>query len=156
MNKQTSPRLPDFDYSSAGVYFVTFCVQNRRPLLWIGTPVNGVTPDTIALSETGRMVDAAIQNIPRVYPHVSVDTYCIMPDHVHLLLRFSPAMEDEMTGAPSVSRIIKQLKVAVTKQLGQSIWQKSFYDHIIRDEQDYQNIDDYIQRNPAKWFTDRR
>ncbi len=121
--------------------------------MWDSVSKKCVNPGVIALSEIGHLVEGTIQNIPRIYLQTSVDLYCIMPDHVHLLLRFSPELDTRVTYTPSVSRIVKHLKEVVTKQMGKSIWQKSFYDHIIRDEQDYQNIYDYIERNPAKWLS---
>lgn len=76
-----------------------------------------------------------------------------MPNHIHILLRVSQT-DGRTRCAPTISRIIKHLKEYVTKQLGEPIWQRSFYDHIIRDEQDYRNKYEYITDNPRRWTED--
>ena len=90
--------------------------------------------------------------ISEKYEKVSVDKYVIMPNHIHLII----VMQNGRTQfSPTVSRIIKQFKGKVTKQVGFCIWQKSFYDHIIRDENDYLRIWEYIENNPYKWTEDK-
>lgn len=83
---------------------------------------------------------------------VKLDNYVIMPNHIHMLI----AIDDcgRTLFAPTISRIVKQFKGVVTKQIGKSIWQRSFYDHIIRDEQDYVEKWNYIENNPARWLDD--
>ena len=78
-----------------------------------------------------------------------------MPNHVHLLLQISSEVNGRTLFAPTVDRVIKQTKGVITKQIGFSIWQKSFHDHVIRDEQDYLKIWNYIDTNPAKWQEDK-
>ena len=87
------------------------------------------------------------------YPGVTVDKYVVMPNHVHMILVL-PADGGRALRAPTVSRIVRAWKETVTKMLGEAIWQKSFYDHIIRDENDYLRIWTYIHTNPAKWAED--
>ena len=84
--------------------------------------------------------------------NVFVDKYVIMPNHIHLIIviKGGRAMH-----APTVSNIIGQMKSFVTKRVGIPIWQKSFYDHIIRDEADYLRIAEYMENNPAKWAEDK-
>ena len=77
-----------------------------------------------------------------------MDAYVIMPNHVHLLVRFTENC------CPKLGQIIQQLKGAVTKQCGTPIWQEKYYDHVIRDEADYMTKYQYIQNNPAKWLED--
>ncbi len=88
-----------------------------------------------------------------VYECVFVDNYVIMPNHIHLLIRIENDSRRTQF-APTVSRIIKQFKGSVTKQLGMSVWQKGFYDHVVRDEYDYQVRWQYIDENPPKWAED--
>ena len=101
----------------------------------------------------GEAVDHAVSRIENRYPDVRVEKYVIMPNHVHLLL-----MIDTLPGrprvAPTVSRIIQQTKGLATKMIGHTIWQKSFHDHIIRTESDYEMIWEYIDTNPGRWETD--
>lgn len=86
-----------------------------------------------------------------VYENVFVDNYVIMPNHIHLIIRIESGRTQF---APTIGRIIKQFKGSITKQIGKSIWQKSFYDHIIRDDYDYQTKWQYIDENPGKWLED--
>lgn len=154
--KRRSNRLKNYDYSSPGCYFVTICVQDHRPLLRRGAqcaPETGLPP----LTKAGRITEQAIIQIPAHYPNVCVDRYVIMPNHIHILLRLRGNGGRTMcapTSNPSVARIIKMMKEAVTKSVGRSIWQKGYHDHIIRSDADYLRIWHYIDTNPAKWRED--
>ena len=143
-------RLKGYDYSSAGCYFITICVKDWHAILWedyVGT--HSVRP----LSKTGDVVKTAIENIPQIYNHVSIDIFTIMPNHLHMIMRIES--DGRTLCVPtSVSRVIKQCKEYVTKQIGYSIWQPRFYDRIIRDEAEYQGIWKYIDENPQKWEND--
>ena len=77
-----------------------------------------------------------------------------MPNHVHLLLQINTDPDGRAMLAPTVSRVVQQLKGVVTKQIGHSIWQKLFHDHVIRNEKDYLKIWEYIDNNPARWQED--
>lgn len=147
-------RLPEYDYHSNGAYFITVCTKDRKPILSkisVGMTI-GHPPDVV-LTAFGRITENAIQNIETVYPFVHVDNYVIMPNHIHLLL-FLYCDDGRSMIVPTVSRIIQQLKGAVSKQIGRSIWQSRFYDHIIRTERDYREIYLYIDNNPARWAED--
>lgn len=147
-------RLPEFDYNSNGVYFITFCTQERAKVLSnvrVGATIG--RPPIVALTDYGRIVEEAIRHIPDHYPMITADNYVIMPNHVHLLLFLYCDSGRPMT-APTISRVINQLKGSVTKRIGKPIWQKSFYDHIIRNEDDYRSVREYIDSNPARWTQD--
>lgn len=105
----------------------------------------------VILSEAGVVVDKVIRSISAHYPSVSLDKYVIMPNHVHLIL----VLQDTGKPCPSLSRIVQQLKGVITKRLGKNIWQIHFHDHVIRSEQDYREIWQYIDNNPTKWSLDR-
>jgi len=152
-------RLTNFDYGSNGAYFITICVKDRKELLAkidVGAAIG--RPPEIKLSDHGNTVNDSIQNINMVYQNVSVDKYVIMPNHIHLILIIEDDDEPINNGramrAPTVGTVINQLKGYASKQIGFSLWQKSFYDHIIRDEEDYQTHLRYIAENPAKWAED--
>ena len=147
-------RLIGYDYSQPGVYFVTVCIKDRECLL--STFVGGdahIAPYT-ALTAIGRVVEKHIQTIP------GIGEYVIMPNHVHMILRVSA--KDERDGpmwasAPtkvSVPSMVRSWKTLVSKEIGKSIWQRSYYDHVIRDEYDYLVRQKYIADNPAKWQED--
>ena len=95
----------------------------------------------------------ALLQISTHYPGVAVDKYVVMPNHIHLILTL-PCNDGRALRAPTVSRIIRAWKETVTKTLGAPIWQKTFYDHVIRDENDYLRIWDYIDTNPLRWAED--
>ena len=143
------PRLKTYDYSQNGCYHITVCTKNRRPILSSVKPAERPTMHAgIQLSKIGMIVDRYIQNIPAVYPNSILEKYVIMPNHVHLLLTFSD------TGSASVPTVVRSLKRMVTKELGQSIWQDSYYDVIIRSESMFQCEWEYIDSNPDKWEED--
>ena len=148
-------RLQNYDYSGSGAYFITICTQNREQILCDIVGANIVRPQDISLTKYGEIVKSAIESIPEYYPAVSVDKYVIMPNHVHLLLQIHSEVNGRTLFAPTIYRVIKQTKGVITKRIGFSIWQKSFHDHVIRDEQDYLKIWNYIDENPAKWQEDK-
>lgn len=139
-------RLKGFDYSSNGAYFITFCTFNKQNQFWSKDCYDNCK-DAI-LSDTGIIMRLAIESIPSVYSNASVDHYVIMPNHVHMIIVLSDANA-------SVPTIINQLKRRVTKQIGHSIFQRSYHDHIIRSQEDYDNIWNYIEDNPRKWNEDK-
>ena len=151
--KRKMLRLKDYDYSQTGGYFITFCTENRAPLLG-NIVVGGGVLDApqVELTEYGRITEKYIQNISVAYPHISVENYVIMPNHVHLLL----LVGDGGQGAarPTVSAVVRSIKALVRKETGKSLFQNSFYDHILRDEQDFLIHWDYIETNPGKWAED--
>ena len=149
--KRKQIRLEGYDYSSCGAYFVTICVADRRHLLW-NVGANCVRPDEFPpLSDMGKIVDDEIQKLNTIYENVVVDKYCIMPDHIHAIIMILSDESGRTQFAPTLSRIIKQFKGLITKQIGFSIWQKSFNDRIIRSEQGYREVWQYIDENSLKW-----
>lgn len=151
--KRKPNRLKHYDYSQNGIYFITICTKNKENVFWnVGATIGRPDNDFI-LSESGQIVDSAILNISKHYPAVVLDKYVIMPNHIHLLLRLQNENGRPMV-APTVSTIIQQLKGYVTKQIGHNIWQKLFHDHVIRNEESYNKIWQYIETNPIKWKED--
>ena len=145
-------RLESFDYASGGAYFITLCVKNG--LKRLGSVNVGATcgrPPEVVLSDLGCVVNREISHLDSVYSSLRVDHYVIMPNHIHMILFITPD-SGRTQFAPTVSRAIKQFKGAVTKQVGEAIWQKGFHDHIIRDDHDYLMHLQYIDENPEKWI----
>lgn len=135
--KRKKIRLEGYDYSSCGAYFITICVADRNRLLWQNAEADydrkraeAYSHEPPLLSGAGTIVKNEIQKLSTIYGNVMVDQYCIMPDHIHLILLILPDEKGQAHPAPTVSRIIKQFKGSVTKQIGNSIWQKSFYDKL--------------------------
>lgn len=149
--KRKKNRLGGYDYSSCGAYFVTICITDKRKLLWTVGANCVRLHEAPPLSDMGKMIDTEIQKIDSIYENVAVDQYCIMPDHIHMILFILPDESGRTQFAPTLSRVIKQFKGSITKQIGFSVWQKSFNDRIVRSEQDYRKIWQYIDENPMKW-----
>ena len=164
MNQRKSLRLPCYDYSQGGVYFVTICTQNRRECL------SDVCRGGALLRPAGQIVQREISAMESRFS-ITVDKYVIMPNHIHLLL--STAGEGAVTRAeqspapttgvamPSLSDMICVLKSVTAKEInrmentpGRRFWQRSFYDHVIRNERDYLRAWQYIEDNPARWAED--
>ena len=135
-------RLNYYDYSKEGLYFITICIQNRIEIL------GNIVDKHIKLTEEGIVAEKCIRNIYKIFEGIIIDTYVIMPNHIHMIISIK-----EQTGV-TICRIIKQYKMAITKQLGYSIWQKSYYEHIIRTEKEYLKIKEYIQNNIINWKQD--
>ena len=144
-------RLKYYDYSSCGAYFITICTSDRRNYFWNGVGATIGRPQDVDLSQYGKLVDEAINNIPSIYPALKLDHYVIMPDHIHLLLIIRADEYGRPMVAPTISRVVQQLKGYITKRIGHSIWQKLFFDHVIRNRQDYEEHVKYICDNPVKW-----
>ena len=100
------------------------------------------------------MVDEEMRHLSAVYPNVWVEKYAVMPNHIHLLICIADEENGRPQVAPTISRIIKQFKGVTSKRYGESLWQKSFYDHIIRDDNDFLRKWNYIDTNPARWQED--
>ncbi len=148
-------RLKGYDYSKSGAYFVTICVAQRQMLFWKNVGANCVRPQVHPfLSDIGEIVNCEMQKLNSIYKNVSVDKYVIMPNHIHIIILILQNEDGRTQFAPTISRIIKQFKGSITKKLGFSVWQKSFHDHIIRGEEEYRKIWNYIDTNPLTWEQD--
>ena len=154
--KRKYPRIKNYDYSNVGAYFITVCTSQRRNYFWqydVGActarPQNQYD---IKLSEYGKIADNAIKNIEKIYSNITVDNYVIMPDHIHLILIIHADEYGRAMHAPTVMRVIQQMKGYITKQIGLPIWQKSFFDHIIRNREDYEKHIKYIYENPLRFL----
>ena len=156
-------RLKNHDYSQNGAYFITICVHNRKPILsriTMGeTPGLQVPPRPI-LSPLGNIVQTQLLALPNRYQGLSIDHYVIMPNHIHILLKL---IQHEGTGggspSPTVFDIIRVFKSLTTRECKKinpidQLFQRSYYDHIIRDEYDYQIKWEYIDKNPERWYED--
>lgn len=156
-------RLEGYDYSANGLYFVTICVTEKYQVLWENVGANSVRTLTAneilhpKLSVAGKLVKRKLTEISEHYPDVFVEMSCIMPDHVHIIIKIEKQPKNGRTlfaptsETPTLSRVIKHFKEAVTKELGYSIWQKSFYDTIIKNRKQHAEIRQYIANNPAKY-----
>jgi len=146
-NNRKINRLKSYDYSTPGFYFLTICTKNKKQILWKNSSNNS----KYVLSFYGKIVENEIKKINEIYDgNLVVDKYVVMPNHVHVILKINGRPQV----APTISRVIKQFKGAVTKKIGYPIWQKTFHDHIIRNEKEYNMISQYIEMNPFNWNKD--
>ena len=153
--KRKPNRLTEYDYSTPNAYFITVCTQNRKNLFWTDVEAVIDRPENIPLTNLGMMVKQVIYDITRHYPAITVDHAVVMPNHIHLLLQINTDVDGRPMAAPTISTVINQTKGIISKKAGFSVWQKGFYDHVIRGEQDYSDILTYIERNPGKWTEDK-
>ena len=170
-------RLKDYDYSTAGYYFITVCVKDKHEMLGkvVGDAVVGDAVHSVPhidLSEYGNIVQQVLENGGS--PRVKLDKYIIMPNHIHMILIVSHVENrdavdrDAVDGRDAVDRdavdsvpykslipaFVRSLKTMTTKRFGFNMWQRSYHDRIIRDEAEYQRIWQYIDENPARWVED--
>ena len=155
LTRRKANRLQNYDYSSAGAYFITVCIDNHKCILWKNVGANCVRPKDLSLSFYGEIVNRNIEKLSTIYENVFVEKYTVMPNHIHMIIIISADENGRTQFAPTISRVIKQFKGKITKEIGKSIWQKGFYDHVIRDKNDYEKIWEYIDSNPRKWKEDK-
>ncbi|MDY5948140.1 MAG: transposase [Oscillospiraceae bacterium] len=148
-------RLEGYNYSQNGVYFITICAKNKEKLF--GEVVGDGVPDVprVELSPIGETVDKYILSIEEKYDYITIEKYVIMPNHIHLLIMVYNCDNAITSGANSaIPRLISTLKRFVNKEVGIDVWQRSYHDHIVRNERDYDEIWQYIDENPLKWKLD--
>ena len=176
-SKRKKLRLENYDYGTAGAYFITVCTADRKPILCtippIGANVGPITAPyrvgaddhigpttkpyhlgtdvgpTMRLTDLGVVVEKYTRMIP------GIDCYVIMPNHIHMIIMIP---EEGPTSAPTggiIQNRIRTWKTLIAKETGKSVWQRSYYDHIIRNDQDYLEKAQYILNNPAKWCEDK-
>ena len=164
-------RLREFDYSAPGYYFVTICTVQKEPLFGSICPVGAIHESpAVRLSPMGQIADITVRSLPFHFQNITVEKYVIMPNHIHFILGISQgtsgAAERAIHESPLRSsrslyaQVIGYLKATVSKEIHRTImndiviWQRGSYDHIIRNEQDFQRIWRYIDTNPQKWEDD--
>ena len=154
MENRKKNRLTGYDYSQPGAYFITVCTKDHKCILSAIVEADAHIGPSVVLTTVGKMTEKYIKSIP------GIGNYVIMPNHVHMILHISAkdALKGPMwASAPtdaSIPSLVRSWKTLVSKELGESIWQRSYYDHVIRDEEDYVTKVQYIEENPAKWFYD--
>ena len=166
MDMERKPnRIEDYDYSQNGAYFITICTQDRKRILSKITVGTGVLDcPQVQLLKHGEIADKYICQLHDFYANISVDRYVIMPDHIHILMSIQegqsrtpvPTGEIKIDSKNStVSKFVSTFKRFCNKEYGENIWQRSFYDHIIRNQHDYDETWEYIEHNPKKWAMTR-
>ena len=159
-----SIRLKEYDYSQSGAYFITICVYNRECLF--GEIVNG----EMRLNEWGTIVENELLKTPELRPNVLLDEYVVMPNHIHGIVVIMDNCRGVLQYAPTrrfrspsqtIGAIVRGFKSTTTKRInemriapGMPVWQRNYYEHIIRNEDKLNEIREYIIGNPIKWAED--
>lgn len=145
--KRKSPRIPEYDYGTPNYYFVTICTHEKKCIFGKPGELNGF----------GKIAESCLLKIPMLYSDILIDKYVIMPNHIHaiIVIRSDP----QKSRKTDLSIVLGQYKMTVTKLIrlrepGKKVWQRSFHDHIIRNQRRYEWIWMYIENNPLKWEED--
>ena len=155
-------RWAGFDYSRGGAYFITVCTQDRKMILSTVAKTETVKPvgEGFALPQLtriGQIVEKWLGRITEHFPSANLGEYVIMPNHIHLIVHLEDT-DGRADPSPTVSNVIGWLKYNITKEVnlqkGQKLFQRSFYDRIIRNGDEYMEICNYIRLNPDNWEND--
>jgi len=165
-------RLPHYDYSRPGMYFVTICTHQREPILGV------IDAGYVIPTDAGKFVEQTWFTLPNRFPNLKTDKFVLMPNHVHAILFLESSPSSQKPGASVASQLHPQLTPAPTKRTSladivcafksistigvnkirmtpsQLLWQRSYYEHIIRTGESLDQLRRYIQENPARWPTD--
>lgn len=172
IHRRRSIRLRGYDYSQAGAYFVTICTQHRECLF------GKITDQVMRLNDAGAIAAKCWQGIPLHFPHAALDEWTVMPNHVHGIIVITDtagrgtacrapthrAPATERFGKPvsgSLPTVVRSYKSAVTRHInilrttpGNRLWQRNYWDHVIRNETELHRIRQYIRNNPTRWQED--
>ena len=156
--RRKHPRLKGYDYDQNGAYFITFCTKEK--LKTLGRVVGRDAPGAplVELTDFGEAVRKEIEETHTHYDGVTVDKFVVMPNHVHMIVLINCDGRTPGASHPTnalIPRIVTMIKKKTNRALGSDNWQRSFHDHIIRDEAEYLRVWQYIDGNPVLWFEDR-
>jgi REP element-mobilizing transposase RayT len=165
--RRRSLRLKGYDYSQAGAYFVTICAHDKACLF------GEVIGNEMKMNELGLKVQTVWDELPVHYPHVAMDAFVVMPNHVHGVVvlradevgaglkpaRTEPARtESTRHGLQEIVRAFKTFSARRINEFretsGAAVWQRNYYEHVIRDDADYNRIAEYVANNPQRWAED--
>jgi len=168
--RRRSIRIKDYDYGRIGAYFVTICAQDRMRLF--GDVVGGA----MRLNRLGEIVRETWEGLPAHYQRVELDSFIVMPNHSHMVIKivgadnvgpravgagFKPALITE-SKSHALPEIVRALKTFSARRINESrdspgapVWQRNYYEHVIRNEESLNKIREYIANNPAQWEFDR-
>ena len=144
-----SMRLKDYDYSNDGAYFLTLCTQNRKNYFGKIERMDLFSEPYIQFSEYGKIVEEQIAEINRTYTHIEIANYTVMPNHLHMIV----FVENGSSGTPTptnaaIPALVSTLKRLTNQKANMPLWQRGYYDRILRNEQEYLKAWQYIYENP--------
>lgn len=138
-------RLKEYDYSQIGEYFITLCSKNRKYIF------GEINENKIILSKYGKIAENVLKRIKQ-NRNIEINNYIIMPNHIHMIIKIK---YDKIV---NLKDVISTYKSITTKQINREqkiiVWQRNYYEHIIRDENEKEEIIKYIRYNPINWDRD--
>jgi len=167
IHRRRSIRLKDYDYSQAGMYFMTICTQNRECLF------GEIADGAIQLNDVGKMIEKWYFELMNKFPDIQYGEHIVMPNHIHCIIQnvgadlcVCPNKVGEHIGSPlrdvvqwfktmTTNEYIRHVKQNGWKTFNGKLWQRNYYEHIIRNENDLNQIREYIINNPLKWDLDK-
>jgi REP element-mobilizing transposase RayT len=162
IHRRRSIRLKGYEYSRPGTYFVTICTRDRECLF------GNVSDGQMVLNNAGRIIERAWKDLPTRFPSVELDVFGVMPNHVHGIIAIvgaglaPPKTKGAASSAPTLGDVVRAFKsisaIRVNRHLsrsGQPLWQRNYYEHIIRTDDEQNRIQQYIRDNPMGWLEDR-
>jgi putative transposase len=162
-HQRHSLRLQGYNYTREGAYFVTVCLKERACLF------GDISDGKMILNDAGLIAEKHWHDIPAHFPHIELDEFVIMPNHIHGILsiitavgakNFSPLHSQQMHGpSKTIGSVIRGFKIGVTKWMRHNtpvynVWQRNYYEHVIRDDASLNLIRQYIMDNPSRWAED--
>lgn len=161
-------RLKDYNYSQEGHYFITMCSYQKYNIF--GEIIDGM----VELNKIGRIIDLHINKLNSLYNEICIDKHVIMPNHIHMIIMIENtdglakhSINKKNPSKMALAKVIQTFKSSITKDCriqtnagthamrSLQIWQRSYYDHIIRNHKEYEEIWEYIEENPQKWSLDQ-
>ena len=150
--KRKPTAIPHYDYSQPGAYFITLCVEKRRPILG-----KIDSSPQVVLSSIGKIVSDVWYSLPQRFPcldAISQSIFVVMPDHIHGILQITAGGASPSPTLHQILGSFKSITTIETNRLlgtpGQKLWQRSAYEHILRNQQDFDEAAGYIAENPAR------
>lgn len=150
-------RLPDWDYRLPGPYAITLCTEDRVHRF------GAVLDSRMVLNSIGMMVHTVLADLPRDLPNVTLDAFIVMPNHIHAIILLD---SDDITRNPALGAVIQRFKSIATARYAHGVtdhgwppfdgrlFQRNYYEHIVRDDRDLDRCRAYIEANPANWDHD--
>lgn len=154
IHNRQSIRLKGFDYSQEGHYFITICTQGQQPLF------GEIIMKEMVMNQIGKIVNDQWFQLPARFKGIQLDTFVVMPNHIHGIITILESLPDQtigkIIGAYKSLAANEYIKLCKANSLPvEKLWQRNYYEHIIRDEEDYSRIVEYIENNPLKWNEDQ-
>ena len=142
-----SPRIPEYDYTREGYWFITICTAGKKNLFW----------ERNGLNDLGRIAQQEFADLGNRYHRLQMDKFVVMPNHIHAIIVIGCDGKEDVL--PDLNVVVGQYKAGVSRKIHKivpdlPVWQRSYYDHGIRNQTDYEKIWAYIDGNPQRWTDD--